>query len=410
MARPTIHLHVGLFKTGTTFLQNTFRANQERLLTHGFDVPDGRDGVRQTFAVSDLQGRRRQGVRDGRIAGQWEALVGQIDASQASDVLISVERLSLFSLRQARRAVASFPDHDVRVVVTARDLARAAVSSWYEDVKNDHTVAWPDFVAAIRDPERAAVKPARAFWMAQDLARVLATWEAATSVEQVTLVTVPPAGSDAGSLRDRFCEAVRCDPALLADPPPWNNEMIEVPGIEVVRRLNERMAGRLNQLQYDRWVKRGLVHRLAKASSGGRLSMSGDDLTWAQEHAEQTIGVVGERGYRVLGDLDDLRPRLVPGARQPDEFTEAEVLDAALEALAAVTEEAAEGWWRKRRRAVEETSEPTAAGTRMRAAAYRTQQMAGRLADRNAVAAKLAGVVIEQRGKAAERARNDGDR
>jgi hypothetical protein len=402
-------LHVGLFKTGTTFVQNVLRANQDRLLEQGIDFPDGRDGVRQSFAVWDLRGRQRRDVKDGRIAGQWDALVAQVAARPADAVLLSSERLSLLSPRMARKAVASFGDVEVRVVVTARDLARAIVSSWYEDVKNDRTWTWAEYAAALRDPDRSAVRPARGFWAAQDLARVLGIWESATAADRVTVVTVPPPGAAPGLLLDRFCTAIGADPAALTEPPPWNNAMVGVAGIEVVRRLNERMGGRLNELQYERWVKQSIVKRLGERSEPVRFALPATDLPWVADRSEAAVASIVERGYPVVGDLDDLRPREVGDVRRPDEFTDAELLDAALDALALVTEDAADRWWRRRSKTLPTDDGAGGVAGRMRAVAYRGQRLAGRLADKSPAAAKVAAAVIEQRDRSAGRARRGDD-
>jgi len=134
----TVYLHIGLHKTGTTFLQNVLRANSAALVEQGIIYP-GRNIESQKLAVWDLFGRRPKGAPDGRINGQWNVLVDEINSSELPVGLISEEYLSLATARQAGRAVASFPDAEVHVVVTARDLGRVLLSAWQEEVKNDAT-------------------------------------------------------------------------------------------------------------------------------------------------------------------------------------------------------------------------------------------------------------------------------
>lgn len=258
-----VYLHVGLHKTGTTFLQNLFRANVAKLAAQGVDFPWGPDEPVQTFAVWDLQGRRPRGAKDPRISGQWQVLADRVNASAMPVVLISEERLSISNLKQAKVALEPFQDCEVHIIVTSRDLARMAVSAWQEDVKNDRSVTWQEYIAAIKDPGHANRNPARGFWMRQDLARVLRIWATAHSADRIHLVTVPPAGGDPGTLTARFASVVGFDPAILDEPPKWNNETVGVAGIEVIRQLNIRLDGRLNQIQYDLLVKRTLVRMLA---------------------------------------------------------------------------------------------------------------------------------------------------
>ena len=71
-------------------------------------------------------------------------------------MLLSDEYLATRTRRQARRAINDLSArHEVHVVVTVRDLGRVLTSSWAEDVKSGSTVTWPEYVAAVRVPERS---------------------------------------------------------------------------------------------------------------------------------------------------------------------------------------------------------------------------------------------------------------
>ena len=115
-APETIYVHIGLHKTGTTYLQNLLRANREQLRGQHVDFPGGPSEPVQAWAVWDLQGRRPRGVDDNRIGGSWNALVAAINASDYPIALISEERLSLSTTRQARLLVDAFPDSQIEVI------------------------------------------------------------------------------------------------------------------------------------------------------------------------------------------------------------------------------------------------------------------------------------------------------
>jgi len=53
----------------------------------------------------------------------------QLSVDTAANALISAELLSALTRRQAACAVNGFPDHDVHVVVTCRDVGRVLVSA-----------------------------------------------------------------------------------------------------------------------------------------------------------------------------------------------------------------------------------------------------------------------------------------
>lgn len=400
----TVFLHIGLHKTGTTYLQNVLRANRELLRAQGVDFPGGPGEPVQAFAVWDLQGRRPRGADDARIAGSWDALVEAVNASGFPKALVSEERLSLSTLKQAKRAVESFPHSEVHIVVTVRDLGRVAVSAWQEEVKNDQTWRWREFAEAIKDPDRIAVNPARGFWFRQDVVKICETWESAVPAERLHLVTVPQSGSSPEVLLERFASVVGFHAAALTEQPAWNNETVGVAATEVLRRVNERLGGRLNQRQYDKVIKLAVVRMLAKRTEPVRFNLPAEELSWVTARADQIVDALRARGYPVVGDLEELLPRQRPG-RRPDDATEAELLEASLDALALLAERYATSWWQRNKAAITDTAgRPANLASRARGAVFRSQRSAAGLADRSPIAGKVMGLVLSGRDRARKRA------
>ena len=287
---PRLYLHVGLMKTGTTYLQGLWRANHAALAEQGVWYPDDADRLQQRFAVWDLAGRRPRGADDNRIPGAWQRLVDQLAAHRDETVLVSQEYLAPFTRRQARRAVDDLASagHDVHVVLTVRDLGRVLASAWAEAVKNGTTTPWPAYVAAVADPDAVARDPARAFWLAQDAPATVDVWASVVGPERVHLVTVPPAGADRGELLARTGRLVGFDPATMTRPGPGTNDSLGLAATEVVRRLGVLLDGRLNERQLEWVVKRTIQKRLpgaapALAAAGGRLALSPEQAAWAAE-------------------------------------------------------------------------------------------------------------------------------
>ena len=324
----------------------------------------------------DLQGGRPGDADDKRVAGSWPALVESISTSGRSTALISVEWLSLSSTKQVRRLAKSFPDSELHVVVTVRDLGRVAVSAWQEEIKNDQTWTWNEFVSGIKDPDRLATNPARGFWNRQDVVKVCERWEAAVPVDRIHVVTVPHPPTPSSELLTRFASVVGFDPALFTEEPAWANETVGVAATEVIRRLNERLAGRLNRRQHGMLVKGTLAPMLAQRTDPIRFTLPSAEQEWVAERAEEMISVLAARGYPVVGDLDELRPQVREG-RRPDEASDEELLEASLDALALLSERFATAWW-QRRRADEPTDE--ALTTRTRGAVFRGRRKARELA------------------------------
>jgi hypothetical protein len=400
-----LYLHIGLHKTGTTYLQHVMRANRDALAEQGVFFPGG-EQVGQMLAVWDLFGRRPRGAQDGRINGQWAALSQLVNGDETPVALVSEEYLSLATVAQARRAVASFPGTEVHVVVTARDIGRVAVSAWQEEVKNDKTWTWDEFAAAIRDPGARARNPARGFWLRQDLPAILETWRAAVPAERIHVVTVPPPGADPAELLGRFAQLVGFDHTPLPHEPKWNNQTLGIAGTEVVRRLNERLDHRLNQRQHDRVVKLTLVPAMGRRLGSSRFGLPPDQVDWAQSWSHEALTQIDKAGYQVVGDLTDLVPVRQAGVRRPDDASTEELLEAAMTALGELAERHARAWWDKKQPdvGVEGSSRRTRMASAARGAVFRGQRRAAEVADRNAAVGRLMGRFLAARATARRRA------
>ncbi len=396
-----VYLHIGLHKTGTTYVQQLMRANRAPLRRQGVLFPGG-EGKRmpsQVFAAWDLLGRRQRGApADARIEGAWATLaeaVAKVPVNEAPTVLLCDEHLSLAGPRQARRAVRSWGAAEVHVVVTVRDLGRVLPSAWQEDVKNRGTFQWTAFVDAVRDPARIGTNPARGFWVRQDLPAVLATWARHVGVERVHVVTVPPPGASPDLLVERIGSVVGFDAAELPRQAAWANENVGLVGTELLRRLTPMMR-HLDARQFDKAIKLTIVRRLADGLTPVRHALTDDELAWARTRGAEMVRDVRSAGYPVVGDLDELTPLPVSG-RRPDDVTTEELLDASLVALAGLGEEYATSWWANKR-----GDAPAGAGRRARATSaarsvrYRAGRAVARVADRSPALGRLVGAYLRR--------------
>lgn len=389
---PRVFLHVGLHKSGTTYLQNFWRKNREDLAAQGVHYPGGPGEPIQRMAAYDLLGRRPRRTDDHRVPGQWQALVDTVTASPHPTVLISDEVLIFGTSRQAASVVEQFAGREVHVMITARDLGRVLVSAWQEEVKNDHSWTWPDYISAVKDPQQRTKNPGRGFWRAQDLPTILATWAGAVPPGRIHVVTVPPSGGPRDELLRRAGKVVGFDPDLLTETPRWDNASLGVAGTEVVRRLNLRLDHRLNERQHSFLIKRTIAPKLVHAATDAKYALPEEELGWVQAEARHHIEEIKRGGFQVTGDIDDLLPAPPErNSRRPDEVTTDELLDAAMVALEAVSERYATRWWRKRRLdppVIEPTSRWVRVSSAARSASFRSRRAAADLADHNRFAAK----------------------
>jgi hypothetical protein len=396
-------LHVGLHKTGTTYLQSLLRQNRRRLARrHGIYVPPG---LRKTvFASLDLITRHSGMARDPRTSGAWDRLAAEVNGCGLPTALVSQERLSVARPRHARRAVQSFPDSEVHVVVTVRDLPRLLVSYWQEAVKNGVTWTLDEYVSALRDPESAGVDPARRFWLHEDVTGVLRCWASVVPADRIHVVTVPPAGSDPELLTDRFASVLGLTHHDLPREPRLKNENIGLVGTELLRRLNERLDGRLPDVAYDFGVKRPVVQGFASLPRQRSSVLDDDQRAWAASVSARFAEEIEKSGYRVVGDLTDLHPDTSPPSPAPSgntTVTDAELLDAALEALAELSMRHGKMMAEKDLEKAPETTDLAGRwarlGTHLRSRTFAAQRAAADMAVRSRLGRRAAATYMRRR-------------
>jgi hypothetical protein len=323
MARRVV-LHVGLMKSGTSYLQMQLHANQDLLAARGVLFP-GETWRDQVLAVGDVLGRKQVGPS---ATGRWASLVEEI-ARYDGDVVVSMEFLGPARPERIAAVVGAFGQTPVEVVVTLRDLGRGVPSMWQESLQNGGSFRFAEYVAALPGKR----KPARTFWRQQGMARIVDNWCAAVGPERVTLVTVPPPGGGSDELWSRFCEAAAIDGAGATDA-PLANTSLDAASAMALRELNARLDGGLSAGDYRDLVKFGLAKRVLAGRGGPAIGFV--PMPWLVERSEQIVDRLAASGARVVGDLAELAPVEVPGI-DPDDVPDADVLSAAVAALSAST-------------------------------------------------------------------------
>ena len=189
MSQRRVYLHVGTPKSGTSYLQDKLALNRDALERQGLDYVRTRKGDHFEPAL-DLIGEKWAG-EEKNVRGQWDALVNEARRSRRH-VLISHEILAAAGPESVDRAMASFPEHEVHVVITARDLGRQIPAEWQERVKHR---GGRDYAAFLKALQRNYTRTDWTvwFWRVQHLPRIIETWGAALPPERIHLVTVPPA-------------------------------------------------------------------------------------------------------------------------------------------------------------------------------------------------------------------------
>lgn len=339
-----VHLHIGAPKTGTTYLQDRLTLNARELARHGVHFPRRSPlvspALSQFRAALDLLGQDWGGPA-GHAEGHYEPLVRRIRKARGT-VIVSHEILAPARPEHVARLMADLGDSEVHVVYSARDLSRALPAAYQESIKQGRTWTFRQFL-------RRARRGKPWFYRAFNLPAVLDTWGADLPPERLHLVTVPRRGDASATggedpLFLRFCSVFGIDPAWAPLDSDRANRSLGVTETHLLRQLNRRLSRTVKrEAPYDVLVRdlaqQELVHRTSPP-----VTLPPRAYDWVEEVTESWIEYVQTSGIHVVGDLADLRP-VRPGEDEPwhnpDKVPPRRRLDASLDALAAMTREAA---------------------------------------------------------------------
>ena len=320
--RQRLFLHVGLPKSGTTFLQALLAKNRGRLKENGFIYPFIRRECMFHAAVELRQQYDRWGLPPERIDGTWDQLLDRVRAF-GGDGIISHEVLAGASAEHVARVVADTADLELHVVVTARDLARAVAAHWQETVKNGRRSSFAEFGRSLGESAESTHEEA-GFWRSQDLTSVLRRWTDGLPPEQVHVVVVPQSGADRFELWRRFADALGLDPdAVDLQLEAQANESLGAAQVALLRQVLTSLDGRLPQPHYAHVVKRFFAQRLLSRIESPRPVTPPDMRKELAVTAERWTHEIEENDYRVHGRLEELLPAetSLAGDRHPDDVT-----------------------------------------------------------------------------------------
>ena len=335
-----VYLHIGAPKTGTTYLQDRLAVNAKSLAAHDVHFPTGSPlvspGLFQFRAALDLLGQD-WGGRPGHADGAWGQLVKRLQARSGTSI-VSHEILAPATPEVIARAMRDLEGCEVHVVYSARDLARALPAAWQESIKQGRKWAYRRFLNRVEFGHPW-------FYRAFDLPTVLTNWHVGVPAERIHLVTVPQRGADPGELFRRFCAAFGIDPSWAPLDSDRLNTSLGVAETQVIRQLNRRMdRATRREKEYDELIRELLAQDRLVHRDSAPVRLPPGRFAWADEQADRWIDWLKNSGIQVVGELDDLRP--VPLADEesyvnPDKVPARAVLTAAVDALSAMTREAA---------------------------------------------------------------------
>ncbi|CAN5632649.1 hypothetical protein BH11ACT8_BH11ACT8_28180 [soil metagenome] len=336
----TVFLHVGLRKSGTTYLQHGLRASTRTLSEQGVDLVHADRDRFVADVVAPLRRFGASGEPDDRASAE-QAVAGLatlLGEGPNRRKLISLEDLAelpetavALLLRGLERAPTAC---DVHVVVTARHWGYTIPSEWQQSVKERGTRPYAGFVTAVRERRPAAEE----FLTRQHLPDLLRRWSAGLAPDRVHLVAVPPSSRAEGTLQELFCGVVGVDPTSLRMPEQSLNASLSLAQAEMLRRVNRQLGDRMPKAGgvYKEGVRAWLARGSLMAHERSPILLPADALEWCVAETGRQLDEVRALGVDLVGDPDDLLadPAAPSGPSRP---SQADVAAVAVSTVADLT-------------------------------------------------------------------------
>jgi hypothetical protein len=315
-----VFVHIGLPKTGTTYLQRVLWDNRDLVRRDGVLLP-GVGHREHLWAALDLQERKNLRRRNPRAAGAWSRLRDEL-AEATGTGLITHEFFRGASREQAERLVADLAPAEVHVVVTARHAAGMLAAGWQEMVKNGGTARLDEI------PHRTGAG-SEFSWRTWDLRGVLKRWGDVVPPERVHVLPMPRKGEPADRHWRNFAGVI----GLTSDyplPERAANQSLGVVQVELLRRVNSELEGFRGPTDRGRWIRGYLAEEKLAGQPGEPFGLDDDLVADCRQRSERAVRLIRRRGYDVVGDLDALLvPDELPVQRLVSSVSDAELVDAA---------------------------------------------------------------------------------
>lgn len=326
-----VFLHIGLPKTGTTYLQRVLWDNRGALLTERKLLP-GRGHREHLWAALGAQGRKGLRRRHPDAPGSWGRLVAELGAWDGTGI-VSHEFFCAAGSAHVARMVQQLAPAEVHVVVTARHALAMLSAGWQELVKNGGTTL-PEDVGA------GGVGPRSEFsWRTWDLRGVLKRWGDVIPADRMHIIALPRAGEPPEQHWKNFASTLGITSHFVLPARPAN-QSLGVVQVELLRRINSSLGEFSSPTDRGTWIRGRLAEQWLASLPGEPIALTPDLVVDCRDRSRRAVAMIKRRGYDVVGDLDELLvPETLPLRRTREDVSEKELISAAGDLVAVMLAE-----------------------------------------------------------------------
>jgi hypothetical protein len=252
-------LHVGLPKTGTTYLQEGFVRHRDALLACGVSYPKfGQEHLAGHHNLTlHLRGMPVVSADYGDLSAEG-AVRRAIDENSNANVLLSSEGFSALAAGGVATLLRAIAECEPRVVVYLRRRSQLMASSWQEAVKHGSPLGLLEYVAS-----RVLGSGARTLRFEQ----VLTSIAQAFGREAMRVIVYDHLLEDGVDIMDHFTSTILDLDGFEAsrDRSTKSNQAVGAAQLEVVRAVNQLLLARggITSIQLTSSLQRLLMHDAA---------------------------------------------------------------------------------------------------------------------------------------------------